>query len=774
MTSAFLAGVTDQERDGTARGQPQSVSKGWPGGSYVRQMFNTLLTLERCLEARTAALSLVNAELSLAKCMPRNELDGWSLASPSPRQWATEISRWRRWASSAIPHFPIVLSPRDWRALVRHHAPIAQVEGCWLQFMSGPATSHTAVSSEVLRSHAAYAGYGNKTLNVGNRYCDLMRSLGVALPELLTWEFATDVSIAEPGWRTGAFELAAAAYPVRFLPELLGYNLFRACYGLCPIIESGYFVLSAEGAATGYFDFYRSQDIQARLRDAALRAIEAFLALKSGDTSSADEPDQDLQRIKLGIETAKMLCENWLAFATTFVTGQTSSPFEQMMELVRSKAAYAFGYHRHSRLGAKSVDDYLNPSNVDPEALLRDLARSPYVRPNDSERSPLLSRLAAFGGPMFRVFSPDELQTIARWIDSLPVGAEVEANAMPAAHSAQRTKFRSSEPPRALEVAAKPAPAAIPPVSARGRPALREMYHQLLYIESFPEVLPHAAGFVEEWLVRSQAGMYVDDRRVPIASYSPEGLAAWLDDRHRVQASSYSTLRAGEMPSREEVIRQSTQLCPMVFIDGAWLQWAPAVAMSRTHLGSLLYQIYADELGNGEVRQNHPNVYRELMAQMAVPVPPFGTREFAYWDGFHDESFEVPTFWLAISRFPQRFMPELLGLNLAMELSGVGGSYRSAGDLLRRYGYSSAFVDLHNTIDNVSTGHTAMAFRAITLHMDQVAEHAGSGGLQRQWLRIWTGYRALQPPSGFAGQARLAWRRFLAIVSLGRVAHKLY
>ena len=68
----------------------------------------------------------------------------------------------------------------------------------------------------------------------------------------------------------------------------------------------------------------------------------------------------------------------------------------------------------------------------------------------------------------------------------------------------------------------------------------------------------------------------------------------------------------------------------------------------------------------------------EVLEEMDVRLPPTGSPEFALWPGFRDESFELPVYWLCIGRFPQTFAPEVLGLNLAMELSGVGGSYRRA------------------------------------------------------------------------------------------------
>ncbi|MFG6194394.1 iron-containing redox enzyme family protein [Nonomuraea sp. JJY05] len=93
-------------------------------------------------------------------------------------------------------------------------------------------------------------------------------------------------------------------------------------------------------------------------------------------------------------------------------------------------------------------------------------------------------------------------------------------------------------------------------------------------------------------------------------------------------------------------------------------------------------------------------------------------------------------------------MPEILGLNLAMELSGVGGGYRRAAAALRRYGYSTLFVDLHNTIDNVATGHAAWAADAIDTYLADLPRVLGPEGVTAAWERIRVGYRSLNPPGG--------------------------
>ena len=97
---------------------------------------------------------------------------------------------------------------------------------------------------------------------------------------------------------------------------------------------------------------------------------------------------------------------------------------------------------------------------------------------------------------------------------------------------------------------------------------------------------------------------------------------------------------------------------------------------------------------------------------------------------------------LCLGKLPVSLRPEILGMNLAMELSGVGGSYRNAHRFLQHYGFPTIFVDLHNTIDNVSTGHSAWAADAIDAYMQTTQDIVPPG---QSWDRIRLGYASLAP-----------------------------
>jgi hypothetical protein len=130
---------------------------------------------------------------------------------------------------------------------------------------------------------------------------------------------------------------------------------------------------------------------------------------------------------------------------------------------------------------------------------------------------------------------------------------------------------------------------------------------------------------------------------------------------------------------------------------------------------------------------------------MGVELPPTGSPEFAQDQRFKTESFRLPVYWLSLGKFPITFLPEILGMNLAMELSGVGGSYRSARRFLKHHKFSTRFVDIHNTIDNVSTGHSAWAADAIDTFMRSRVSQSDPREHSQVWDRVRLGYESLTP-----------------------------
>ena len=271
--------------------------------------------------------------------------------------------------------------------------------------------------------------------------------------------------------------------------------------------------------------------------------------------------------------------------------------------------------------------------------------------------------------------------------------------------------------------------------------SLREAYYLLQGRALPPRTRAFAREYCDFWLDRARDSVDKTDRSLP-ESWRPGRLREWLLDSHDKHAEAFEASRDQSMPSREAVIDQTLQLAPLTLIDGAWLQGFTDIALASTRVGFSLFETYWDELGNGMWSINHPKIYRDVLAAMDISLPPTGARAFAADPRFREESFRLPVYWLCLGKFPTTFRAEVLGMNLAMELSGVGGSYRNAREFLKHYDFPTTFVDIHNTIDNVATGHSAWAADAIDAYMQGVAEY---GDIEGAWERVRVGFESLAP-----------------------------
>jgi hypothetical protein len=274
---------------------------------------------------------------------------------------------------------------------------------------------------------------------------------------------------------------------------------------------------------------------------------------------------------------------------------------------------------------------------------------------------------------------------------------------------------------------------------------IRDLYHYLVNIEFFPHILPQAEKFARDRLQRSMAHLRGAIRPIPSESYDPEKLDEWVHTKHREQIDSYVPIERSANLSKKDFVSGTLQLAPLILIDGGWLQNVTHACLIHTQIGRTLFRIFYEELGEGDPTLHHANVYRDLLLAMGEDVPPVESIEFAHWPRLQDSSFEIPALWLSISCFPRHFMPEILGLNLAVELAGVGGPYMEARDTLRLFNYPTLFVELHNAADNVASGHSAQARDAIKMYMDDLAVREGPHSLNQAWRRIWCGICSTLP-----------------------------
>ncbi len=380
-------------------------------------------------------------------------------------------------------------------------------------------------------------------------------------------------------------------------------------------------------------------------------------------------------------------------------------------------------YHQQFRLRGKSLSEWLQDARIDPYPFMTALAQSKLVAAGKPEISPLVTSLISLKGRMFRIFSDNDVAVLRRWIAGLP------SSHTPPRRLTQPVPFADSTPLNQPQ-----------PQKTHYPFSLRHAYFLLQGRALNGKTRQFADDYIQFWLKNAERSLRTRQRRLP-QIWRNGDLKKWLMAEHDAHGEAFSNSDPKALPERDEVIHSTLQLAPLTLIDGGWLQGFTDIRLASSTVGYSLFRTYWDELGNGLWELNHPKIYRDVLQQMDIQLPPTGSWAFAFDERLEEASFRLPVYWLSIGKFPVRYQAEILGMNLAMELSGVGGGYLAARRFLRHYGFSTAFVDLHNTIDNVQTGHSAWAAEAIEAMMRRTPAYEQ----EAVWQRVCIGYESLAP-----------------------------
>lgn len=282
-----------------------------------------------------------------------------------------------------------------------------------------------------------------------------------------------------------------------------------------------------------------------------------------------------------------------------------------------------------------------------------------------------------------------------------------------------------------------------------GRPSEldpRALFHQLLNVTSYPGVLGDARDFVDYWL--SEAARISNDREqaeqdIRFFEYSEQAFADRLDLIYQDLADDADKSKPGDpgnvVRSHADAVERIKQLAPFNLLDGAWLRNVGR-AGPQDEVRALLFSVWMDELGDGDVSMNHCNIYRDLCHSVGYAPPPINSREFAFDPTILDSAYQVPAFELAISQFTDEYFPEIIGMTLQLEWCVL--ELKPTRDLMEFFGINPHFYVMHIGIDNAVNGHGQRAADAVRLYLSQVREAGGEEAMQTAWRRIWNGYVA--------------------------------
>jgi Iron-containing redox enzyme len=284
----------------------------------------------------------------------------------------------------------------------------------------------------------------------------------------------------------------------------------------------------------------------------------------------------------------------------------------------------------------------------------------------------------------------------------------------------------------------------------------RDYFHIMLNLDSYPDFLPTARSLAERFLDSARKLQQDPNLEAELRPfrYTEDAYEARLDQIYRglvEDVERYEAAHSWTLRTREDVLDWLLQMAPFNQTDGSWLRnIVPVGPVDEPH--ALLVGILMDEVGAGDPRLNHPNIYTALLHSANIYLPDIRTKEYADNPDLLDAAFTLPLFQLVVSEFSQDYFPELLGMTQYLEWSSV--ELKNMVRLNEHFDLDPHFYEMHVAIDNAATGHGAMARRAVELYLDQTRADLGEDAMQALWKRVWTGYVAFSTTGTLAEQMR--------------------
>jgi len=299
-----------------------------------------------------------------------------------------------------------------------------------------------------------------------------------------------------------------------------------------------------------------------------------------------------------------------------------------------------------------------------------------------------------------------------------------------------------------IVVLEKPAEATVP--SRKSQLDLdKALYHQLHNLEDNHDCLSAAHNRLVSLLAEtlSDAMAYKEETILSATpTYSKEALEAFLTSQHNSTCQRYENYlsRRKEGAAREMFPDRATaiywlrnSLC-VKYVDGGWVGHLHKVTtMARDRPATAVaWQVGSEELGDGSISKNHVHLIEELMREIGHEMPKPWDPAFIKKELNLEEArcWKAAIAQLTISLFPDRFLPEAIGFNLAYETL----PYHLLVSIkeLKELKINPYYFVLHVAIDNGHSGHAAMGLEAARRYIEAQPENERAD----IWKRVMAGY----------------------------------
>ncbi|KAK4196664.1 hypothetical protein QBC40DRAFT_342561 [Triangularia verruculosa] len=277
----------------------------------------------------------------------------------------------------------------------------------------------------------------------------------------------------------------------------------------------------------------------------------------------------------------------------------------------------------------------------------------------------------------------------------------------------------------------------------------KNLYHRLHHLEDYPNAASEARclliSLLSEALLERRSGASVPD-----STDEPSTLASIIDIQQRKTSLEWEDcVQKRRMGGPRQMFRNRTaavewlkQMAPLKYVDGAWLGHINRITTPFLFSSVVknAWQVLSEEYGDGDENKHHAHIYHKLMQDLAPNLP--SPDELAFTES--GQGMDDPSVWraavgqLVISLFPHDFLPEILGYNVHFE--SIKLETLIVARELRELGIDPYYFNLHVSIDNAHSGHTAMALHAAQQYLEVVGSNFGADRKRQACRRLYAGF----------------------------------
>ncbi|MGD3109644.1 iron-containing redox enzyme family protein [Streptomyces sp. YGL11-2] len=595
--------------------------------------------------------------------------------------------------------------------VLRQRAPLALLAGCWLDTVSQAATQPSVIVNRLFRQHFRLQGEGIPQRGLLARRRRALVELGVHLPEIEAADFLARTEARPLTALHATFPLALSRLPASFLPELIG-------------VHYAVFALGIDDLLLGTEPLLPETEVRAVLTE--------YLAFTEDSPTGPEDRRRLLAAVALmlRLETEHI---GMLGELAAWHDGLTLDA--KVAQIVARHAPFAGRQHRSVRMGDRRLSDWLDGDTPDLAAFVAALRESRQLKVRGDGSCRFL-RSIKFGGPMFGIFDEREAATFTAWAEAIAAGEPADLDFAPntagdlsAEHWARALRTTAPD-----DVVLRTADSALDD---------REFFHRIVNVEHFPHILAAARDRAEVGLAEAEllfthgAGGRLTDAEY--FDYTPEALMERVDRIYWDKlVDPYQPLT--EIPDRDEVVFHQSTYALGSLIDGSWAHRVGNLGRNHRQSDAMLFAIYADEMGRGDIAKNHITLIHHVLASMDIHLPHIRQDEFRDQGDLPDGLYGFSIHQVCLSLFPDTLYNEILGYNLGIEMFGLGEMRLHEIQKLRRHHFDVSYEEAHLSIDNFSAGHARQSADIIVSYLDEVRRSSGEEAVQREWRRIWRGY----------------------------------